>query len=69
MLQKVFVVHEGETDLLPGTLISKNELYDIIQECRKDRDVPLLNRCPWNYEHHSGAIPSSRQQAQETTRV
>ena len=34
---------QGGTDLLPGTMISKSELYDIIQTCLgKDRDVPIV---------------------------
>ena len=33
MLQKVVVIDSGETNLLPGTLISKPELYRVFKEC------------------------------------
>lgn len=72
MLQKVFVVHEGETDLLPGTLISKNELYDIIQEClKKDRDVPVVKSVLLGITRASLRSDSflSAASFQETTRV
>ena len=35
MLQKVVVVNEGDTDLLPGTYISKSEIVKIFMDCNK----------------------------------
>ena len=35
MLQKVVVVNEGGTDLLPGAYISKSEIVNIIADCHK----------------------------------
>ena len=40
MLRKVLVVNEGETDLLPGSHISKNELYNYIHKCLKEGKQP-----------------------------
>ena len=40
MLRKVLVVNEGETDLLPGSHISKNELYNYIHECLENGKQP-----------------------------
>jgi DNA-directed RNA polymerase subunit beta' len=43
MLQKVYVVHEGGTSILPGTLLSKNEIYEEIEKCIKEnRDIPVI---------------------------
>ena len=43
MLQKVVVIDEGDTELLPGTFISKSEIYKIIKEClEKGRRVPAV---------------------------
>ena len=43
MLQKVVVIDEGDTDLLPGTFISKPEIYKIMKEClEKGRRVPAV---------------------------
>ena len=33
MLQKVVVIDAGDTELLPGALVSKPELYRILKEC------------------------------------
>ena len=40
MLRKVVVVSEGDTDLLPGAHISKNELYNHLEECFKNGKTP-----------------------------
>lgn len=72
MLQKVFIVHEGGTDLLPGTMISKSELYDIIQTCLgKDRDVPIVRSVLLGITRASLKSDSflSAASFQETTRV
>ncbi|HRT69685.1 MAG TPA: DNA-directed RNA polymerase subunit beta', partial [Bacilli bacterium] len=43
MLQKVVVVNEGETDLLPGSYISKSELYGYMEECiNKGKITPII---------------------------
>ena len=43
MFQKVFVIHEGETNLLPGSLVSKSEIYEIFDECIKEgRALPIV---------------------------
>ncbi len=41
MLQKLVIIDEGGTNLLPGTFISKTDLYDAIKSCY-DRGL----RCP-----------------------
>lgn len=42
MLQKAYIINEGGTNLLPGTLISKSELYDYIEKCNKEgKDIPI----------------------------
>lgn len=33
MLQKLVVIDEGDTNLLPGTFVSKPEMYKVIKEC------------------------------------
>ena len=40
MLQKVVIVDEGDTDLLPGSFISKSEVFKIIKSCI------LEGKCP-----------------------
>ena len=40
MLQKVVIVDEGDTDLLPGSFISKSEVFKIIKSC------VLEGKCP-----------------------
>ena len=40
MLQKVVVVDEGDTNLLPGSNLSKAELYDIYKECLESGKRP-----------------------------
>ena len=43
MLQKVYVVHEGSTAILPGSLLSKNEIYTEIESCIKEnRETPVI---------------------------
>ncbi|MCK9470731.1 MAG: DNA-directed RNA polymerase subunit beta', partial [Bacilli bacterium] len=43
MLQKVYVVHEGSTAILPGSLLSKNEIYTEIEACIKEnRETPVI---------------------------
>ena len=43
MLQKVFVIHEGGTAFLPGSFVSKTEIYDEIAECIEEgKDVPII---------------------------
>ena len=43
MLQKVFVIHEGGTAFLPGSFVSKTEIYDEIAECiEENKDVPII---------------------------
>ncbi len=37
MLQKVIIVHEGGTDLLPGSHISKNEFVRIVADCNRKK--------------------------------
>ena len=65
-------MHEGGTDLLPGTMISKSELYDIIQTCLgKDRDVPIVRSVLLGITRASLKSDSflSAASFQETTRV
>ncbi|NLD25929.1 MAG: DNA-directed RNA polymerase subunit beta', partial [Acholeplasmataceae bacterium] len=72
MIQKVFVVHEGGTDLLPGSLISKNELYDYTRDCLKNgRDVPIVRSVLLGITRASLRSDSflSAASFQETTRV
>ncbi len=72
MLQKVVVVHEGGTNLLPGTQISKNELYDIIEDCRKNNiEVPIVKSMLLGITRASLKSDSflSAASFQETTRV
>ena len=40
MLQKVVVVHEGDTHLLQGSVISKQELYHVLQDCLANGKKP-----------------------------
>ena len=43
MLQKVVIIDEGDTELLPGTFISKPEIYKVMKEClEKGRRVPSV---------------------------
>lgn len=72
MLQKVFIIHEGGTDLLPGTLISKNELFDTIKNCLdKGREVPVVKAVILGITRASLKSDSflSAASFQETTRV
>ncbi len=72
MLQKVFVIHEGGTDLLPGSLLSKNEMYDVVHEClEKSRDIPIVKSVLLGITRASLRSDSflSAASFQETTRV
>ena len=40
MLQKVVIIDEGETELLPGSFISKPEVYKIIKSCVEEGKRP-----------------------------
>ena len=72
MLQKVIVVHEGGTNLLPGTQISKNELYDIVADCQKKGiEMPVVKSLLLGITRASLKSDSflSAASFQETTRV
>ena len=72
MLQKVFVIHEGGTDLLPGSMISKNDLYDYVDECtKKGKDTPIVKAVLLGITRASLRSDSflSAASFQETTRV
>ena len=44
MLQKVVITNEGETDLLPGSYISKSELYSYMEECILNGKIPPITK-------------------------
>ena len=44
MLQKVVIAHEGDTGLLQGSIISKQELYHVLQDCIKEGKTPPVVR-------------------------
>ena len=72
MLQKVVVIDEGDTELLPGTFISKSEIYKIIKEClEKGRRVPAVKPVILGITRASLKADSflSAASFQETTRV
>ncbi|MDD4388665.1 MAG: DNA-directed RNA polymerase subunit beta', partial [Bacilli bacterium] len=72
MLQKAVIVHEGGTGLLPGTQISKNELYDIIDDCmKKGIELPIVKSLLLGITRASLKSDSflSAASFQETTRV
>jgi len=72
MMQKVAIIHEGGTDLLPGSSISKAELYDYVQACIKEgKDVPIAKSVLLGITRASLKSDSflSAASFQETTRV
>ena len=72
MLQKVVVIDEGETDLLPGTFVSKPEIYKVIKECLENgRRIPAVKPVILGITRASLKADSflSAASFQETTRV
>ena len=72
MLQKVVVIDEGDTELLPGTFISKPEIYRIIKECYDSgRRIPVVKPVILGITRASLKADSflSAASFQETTRV
>ena len=72
MLQKVVVVHEGDTDLLPGAYISKSEIVNVIADChRKGIRKPIVKPLLLGITRTSLKSDSflSAASFQETTRV
>ena len=72
MLQKVVVIDSGETDLLPGTLISKPELYRVFKDCcEKGLRIPAVKPVVLGITRASLKSDSFLAAAsfQETTRV
>ncbi len=72
MMQKVAIIHEGGTDLLPGSSISKTELGDYITDCVKNgKDAPIAKPVLLGITRASLKSDSflSAASFQETTRV
>ena len=72
MLQKVVVIDEGGTELLPGTFISKPEILKIFKECvEKGIRVPIVKPVILGITRSSLKADSflSAASFQETTRV
>ncbi len=72
MLQKVLIIDEGETDLLPGTFISKPEIYKVIKDCLENgRRIPAVKPVILGITRASLKADSflSAASFQETTRV
>jgi len=72
MFQKVFVVHEGGTNLLPGSLVSKTEIFDIFYDCIKNnKELPIVKPAILGITRASLRSDSflSAASFQETTRV
>ena len=72
MLQKVVVIEEGDTNLLPGTFISKPEILKIIADCyMKGVRVPIVKPVILGITRASLKADSflSAASFQETTRV
>ena len=72
MLQKAIVVHEGDTNLLPGTFISRSELYQVIKETlAKGKRIPVVKPVILGITRASLKADSflSAASFQETTRV
>ncbi len=72
MLQKVVIIDEGDTQLLPGTFISKSEVYKIIKDCYdKGLRVPVVKPVILGITRASLKADSflSAASFQETTRV
>ena len=72
MLQKAIVVHEGDTNLLPGTFISRSELYQVIKDTlAKGKRIPVVKPVILGITRASLKADSflSAASFQETTRV
>ena len=72
MLQKVVVIDEGGTELLPGTFISKPELLKVIKDClQKGVRTPVVKPVILGITRASLKADSflSAASFQETTRV
>ena len=72
MLQKVTIVNEGDTTILPGTIMSKSELYDVVHECIKGgKNPPIVKPLLLGITRASLRSDSflSAASFQETTRV
>ena len=72
MLQKALVIHEGDTDLIPGTYISHQELYDVIKDCLvNNKRLPVVKPIILGITRASLKADSflSAASFQETTRV
>ncbi len=72
MLQKLVVIDEGDTELLPGTLVSKPEIYKVIKECYDNgRRLPVVKPVILGITRASLKSDSflSAASFQETTRV
>jgi DNA-directed RNA polymerase subunit beta' len=72
MLQKVLIVSEGDTGLLPGSHVSKNEIVRIFADCnRKGLKKPIIRPILLGITRSSLKSDSylSAASFQETTRV
>ena len=72
MLQNVIVVNEGDTDLLPGSTLSKARLYDVYKEClEKGMQPPVVKPVIFGITRSSLKSDSflSAASFQETTRI
>ena len=72
MLQNIYIINEGQTDLLPGSYISRVELSEIIEECIKEnKEMPVLRPVLLGITRASLKSDSflSAASFQETTRV
>ena len=72
MLQKVIVVNEGDTDILPGATISRSELHEVFQRCvREKKAAPVAKPLLLGITRASLKSDSflSAASFQETTRV
>ena len=72
MLQKVVVVSEGDTNLLPGSNLSKSELYEIYKKCLETgKQPPVVKPVLFGITRSSLKSDSflSAASFQETTRI
>ena len=72
MLQKSLVIHEGDTELIPGTYISRQELYNEVKNCIKTgKRLPVVKPIILGITRASLKADSflSAASFQETTRV
>lgn len=72
MLQKALVLHEGDTELIPGTYISRQELFEVIKDCIKaHKRLPVVKPILLGITRASLKADSflSAASFQETTRV